>query len=126
MGIENRKHERIDTDFLIQITVPAGGDVKDGTCLNLSESGLFVQMLEPPARGSTLHLELQLEPINQTVHVDGVVLWVRPKMPDSRFPPGAGMRFEGMSDEARDLIRETIAEQKKRQPKLPIFREQKP
>ena len=126
MGVENRKHERIDTDYLVRITVPAGGDVHDGTCLNLSESGLFVQMLEPPPKGSTLHLELFLEPLDQIVHVDGTVLWVRPKMPDTHFPPGAGMRFVGMSDETRDLIREAIAEQKKRQPKLPIFREQKP
>lgn len=126
MGIENRKHERIDTDFLVRITVPAGGDVQDDTCLNLSESGLFVQMSEPPPKGATLHLELILEPIGQTVHVDGTVLWVRPKMPDSQFPPGAGMRFEGMSDETRVLIRKAVAEQTKRLPKLPIFREQKP
>ena len=83
-------------------------------------------MQEPPAKGSTLHLELLLEPIDQAVQVVGTVLWVRPKMPDSQFPPGAGMRFVGLSEEGRNLIREAIADQKKRLPKLPIFREQKP
>ncbi len=126
MGVESRRHERIDTDYLVNITVPAGGDVNEGTCLNLSETGLFVQMLEPPPKGSTLHLELFLEPTGEIVRVDGTVLWVRPQMPDSQFPPGAGMKFEGLSDENGELLRHAITEQKKRLPKLPIFREQKP
>ena len=125
MGMGKRKPERVDTEYLVHLTVTAGGDVQEGTCLNLSEGGLFVQILEPPARGSTLRLELLLEPLHQTVHVDGTVLWVRPKMPDSQFPPGAGMRFEGMGDGTRHLIRKAITEQK-RLSTLPIIRGQKP
>ncbi len=126
MGVENRKHERIDTEYLVHVTVPAGGNVLEGTCLNLSEGGLFVQMLDPPPQGSAHHMELRLEPIDQTVRVDGTVFWVRQEEPDSQLPPGVGMRFEGMSDETRGLIRKAIAEQKRQLPKLPIFREQKP
>ena len=125
MGIGKRKHERIDSQWLVHITGPGGGDVQDGTCLNLSEGGLFVQMLEPPPRGTTLHLELLLEPVDQVVHVDGTALRVQPEMPDTHFPPSVGMRFEGLSEEARDLIREAIAAQKKRLPQLANLREQK-
>ncbi len=126
MGIENREHERISTGFLIRVTVPIGGDIHEGTCLNLSESGIFVQMLEPPPKGADVDLEMHLEPVNQVVHLHGVVIWTRPKMPDPRFPPGAGMKFSTVPTDVLVLIRESIAEQKKRLPKLPPFRKQEP
>ena len=126
MGVDKRKFGRIDTDYPVRITVPADEEVRYGTCLNLSEGGLFVEMPELPPNGSTLNLELLLEPVDQTVRVDATVLWVRPKMYDSQSPPGAGMRFGGLSEEARDLIREAVAQQTKRLPQPPISREQKP
>ncbi len=126
MGIENRRHERIDSQWLVHITDTAGSEVREATCLNLSEGGLFVQMPEPPPKGSTLRLELRLDPMDETVRVDGTVVRVLPEMPDSPIRPGVGMRFEGMSDTTRDLIREALADQTRTLPQLPISREQKP
>ncbi|MCZ6691251.1 MAG: PilZ domain-containing protein [Planctomycetota bacterium] len=126
MGAENRKHERIRTGFLVRVTVPIGGDIHEGTCLNLSETGLFVQMLDPLPKGTEVNIELHLKPVDRVVHVDGVVIWTRPKMPDPRFPAGAGMKFDLVPTDVLVLIRESIAEQKKRLPDLPPFRKQEP
>ncbi len=126
MREKSRKHRRVDTEFLVRVIVPVGGDVHEGTCLNLSESGLFVRLREPPPKGTTIQMELRLEPIDRTVGVEGLVIWTRPPMPDPQFPPGAGIKFGPMPGETLGLIREAIAEQKRRMPKPFESREEEP
>ena len=126
MREKTRNHHRVDTEFLVRVTVPLGGNVHEATCLNLSESGLFVQLREPPPMGTTIQIELRLEPIERTVSVEGMVIWTRPHMPDPQFPPGAGIKFGPMPDETLGLIREVIAEQKRRLPRLSESRKQEP
>ncbi len=105
---ENRKHKRVPTDFLIRARVSTHDEVQEGICQNLSTGGLFIQMQEPLPKGTELYLELKLEPINQTIHAEGVVVWVRPSMPDPKFPSGIGMRFTAISDEALQLVESVV------------------
>ena len=112
MSIEDRKHERVSTRFIVRVTFGAGDRALEARCLNLSEGGLFLQMDHPPPKGMNITLALHLESIDRTVHLKGVVTWTRPEMPDPQFSPGAGIRFDSLSVETRDLIRCAIAERR--------------
>ncbi len=108
MSEEKREHKRVPTDFLVRARVSTQGEVREGICQNLSTGGLFILMQEPLPRGTEIYLELRLEPINKTILAEGVVVWVRPSMPDPNFPSGIGLRFTAISDEALQLVRSVV------------------
>jgi Tfp pilus assembly protein PilZ len=112
--MENRQCERVQTDYTVQVTVPTlGEEVRDGSCLNLSEGGLFVQMEEPLPVGLMIDMEIHLLPIGKTLRTEGLVVWARPRMDHSPIPPGIGVSFRVLERDERSLIQSTIEEQKR-------------
>lgn len=108
MGIENRKHERVPSDFFVRATYPGDQSGRRTTCTNLSMGGAFLEMTEPPPKGTVIHLVLELAPVNQTIGVKAEVIWVRPEMPDQQFSAGVGVRFVNLDADARNLIEKTL------------------
>jgi uncharacterized protein (TIGR02266 family) len=110
-----REHERVSTDFFVRVRIPETDVEEKGNCRNLSCGGLFLEMKRPPPRGTPLRLILQLGPVGEIVEADAIVVWSRPAMPDPQFPPGVGLRFTEISDDAQYQIAQTIRKQKERQ-----------
>jgi uncharacterized protein (TIGR02266 family) len=115
MGQNLREHERVTTDFFVKVRIPETGSEEKGACRNLSCGGLFLEMKRPPPRGTPLRLILQLDAVDQIVEADALVVWSRPAMPDPQFPPGVGLRFTDISDDALHHIARTIEKQKELQ-----------
>ena len=99
---------------MIRISVRGEPSEKKGSCLNLSNSGVFIGMKDPLPRGTRLTLIIDLEPVGKMIEADGVVVWARPEMPDRSFPPGVGVKFTRIDDEAQKLVHATVAEIRRR------------
>ena len=106
--------ERVPTQSMIRLTVQGEPHEKEGPCLNLSGSGVFIGMKEPLPRGTHLKMILSLEPLGKMIEVDGEVVWARPVMPDKSFPPGVGVKFTRIADEARAMVQATVEEIRRR------------
>ena len=114
MAIENRKHERVPSDFFVLATVGEGGEARSATCRNLSVGGAFIEMSGPPATGAVIDLVIEVPSLELAIGVQAEVIWARPPMPDRQFPAGVGVRFVNLSDESRQRIEETLEALKKR------------
>ncbi|MCZ6690409.1 MAG: PilZ domain-containing protein [Planctomycetota bacterium] len=114
MSSEQRKHERFPTHYFVSVQVPREDKECEGNCRDLSEGGMFIGTEEPLPRGTEVKILIQLATVNDTIGVEGVVMWVRPPMPSPQFPPGMGVKFTRVSPEARDLLQRTIEERKRR------------
>ena len=108
MGVENRRHKRVPSDFFVKAILTVGEVDLQGTCRNLSLDGAFIEMKEPPRPGVVIHLLLELKPIGKTIGIDAEVVWGRPPMPDKQFPPGVGVKFKRPNEETRRLLLETL------------------
>ncbi len=114
MGVENRQHERVPSDFFVRATFPGEEGGRNVACRNLSLGGAFLELSDPPARGTLIQLVLELEPVGQSIGLEVQVVWARPEMPDRQFPAGVGVSFVKPDDRALDLIGQTIDNLKKR------------
>ena len=114
MSSEQRKHERVPTDYFVSVQAPKEGKECEGNCRDLSEGGMFITTEEPLPRGTEVKILIQLATGNETICVEGIVMWVRPPMPSPQFPPGMGVRFIRVSPEARELLQRKIEERKRR------------
>lgn len=81
---------------------------------DISATGIFIRTTTPEAPGT--HLNLRFSPTGQgrgnenTIEVEGEVIWVnpfRPGAPDN-LHPGMGVRFVGLDDEVRSELLELI------------------
>ncbi len=84
-----------------------GGDVSQG--------GLFVATYDLLPAGSKVHLTFWL-PDDVEVAVQGEVAWIREPRPDR--PPGMGIRFSSLPDDAREAIERFVARRE------PIFHDE--
>lgn len=78
----------------------AGRDNEDvGYVYNLSEGGLYVRTLAPPARWEELWVEFVPPRSDRLVHLDATCVWVRKYGPagNASVPPGFGVQFTGGS-----------------------------
>jgi hypothetical protein len=66
----------------------------------LSITGCFVESLEPTSPGQDVAIRIQL-PGGDTIAIDAEVVYSSP-------PMGFGVRFTGMSDQARDLLASVV------------------
>ena len=120
MSSERRRHERVPTHYLVEVTVPTREEVHEDFCLNLSRGGLFVQTRRPFPLGTAVLLELDLEPIGKIIHAEAEVVWTWPEIPYSKSPPGGGVKFTDLNEDAQRFIEMTVEKQKRaRHPQQP-------
>ena len=113
--LNNREHERYPSEFVVRLRVKNSTEYTEEQSLNLSHGGIFLLTEDPVSRGTLVKLELQLDPVGETIQVEGMVVWTRPRMPDPKFPPGMGIKFVHISDEAQRLVDQTVEELARRQ-----------
>lgn len=79
---------------------------------NLSEGGLFIRTENPLKKGDVLLLKLQLPGIAEPMEVKSEVAWTRKQVEDSaNRASGMGIKFTGISDHDRNVVKEYIKKQ---------------
>jgi CheY-like chemotaxis protein len=75
---------------------------------DLSEDGLYVRTLRPPAKGEKIAIQIQIE--GRDITADASVLYVHRPTEGLFREPGMALRFDRLPQEDRDFIRQFIRE----------------
>lgn len=116
MGIEQRRTERVGTDFLVRATIASQEGVFGCKCRNLSQGGAFIQMDHPLPPGTKVQLQVNLTPVEENLCAEAEVVWSRSTRIDARRPAGMGVKFTRLEPEDQMLVTRTLAMLKKTAP----------
>ena len=105
---ENRRHERLA--FPAEVTIKSQTNFFMGFSENISEGGLFLATLSPPAVGETICLFIKDLHGNE-FEVNGVVRWHR--MVPSGLITGCGVQFVDLSPWAQQAFEELMTQLRK-------------
>jgi Tfp pilus assembly protein PilZ len=85
--------------------------------VNINVLGAYVAYDEMPPLGRAVVCRFQVPGREQELQIEGVVAWTNPRQehPVHSLPPGFGVAFRGLSDEARGRIEEVVLEYLERQ-----------
>lgn len=85
--------------------------------VNINALGAYVARETMPALGRTVVFRFQVPGSEREVVTDGVVAWTNPQQehPVHSLPPGFGVAFRGISEEARGRIEQIVADYLARQ-----------
>ena len=94
-----------------------GGQVDSAFIVNINALGAYVAHETMPALGRTLVFRFQVPGSEREVATDGVVAWTNPQQehPVHSLPPGFGVAFRGLSQDARSRIDQIVADYLERQ-----------
>ncbi len=84
--------------------------VRHGRSMNISTTGMFIQVRRPPQPGSNLKLEFSLTD-QSAIRGAAEVVWVRRDESTPDRPPGMGIRFLDLGAKSLQLIRWWIGNQ---------------
>jgi uncharacterized protein (TIGR02266 family) len=102
--------------IVFPIRFAAGDTAVQTTTRELSERGVLVRCLQPPAAGTTLSMKLYLPGAREALHVDGVVR----EHSNAGEEPGFWAEFVGAGDSHRAQIVELIARRARAADAVPI------
>jgi uncharacterized protein (TIGR02266 family) len=101
--------------IVLPIRFACGDDAVQTTTRELSEDGVLVRCMEPPATGTTVSLRLYLPGARDALQVDGVV-----REHTNSGEPGFWAEFVDAGDSHRAKIGEVIARRKRAADAIPI------
>jgi len=84
-----------------KVTLQSQSNFFMGLTENMSEGGIFVSSLSPPAMGETVELSISVED-SDPIPVSGTVRWIRTD--DEGNPTGCGVQFDDLDDDVRRQI----------------------
>jgi len=84
-----------------KVTLSSASNFFMGLTENISEGGIFVSTLSPPAMGETVELAITVED-GEAVPVSGEVRWIRTD--ENGNPTGCGVQFDEISADVRRAI----------------------
>jgi uncharacterized protein (TIGR02266 family) len=96
---------RLKCDNLPQLVERYGAD--------FDEAGLFVRTREPLSVGARLAINLRYLDGAPILDGEGTIAWVR-EQPRGEEPAGYGLRFDKLSEAARQRLAQIVAERKRR------------
>jgi len=102
-----KERQKTRTNAYLCIDLCSEHNFWTGLTMNLSEGGVFVatHVLLPPGTLVGLHLEL---PKGRRILTLGEVRWARVYTGDDDIPPGLGIQFVGLDDDALEAIRSFV------------------
>ena len=83
------------------VTLSSESNFFMGLTENISEGGIFVSTLSPPALGEDVELAIVVDD-GESVPVHGVVRWIRTD--ENGNPTGCGVQFTDINDDVRRAI----------------------
>jgi hypothetical protein len=94
-----------------------GGQVDSAFIVNINSLGAYVANDTMPALGRTLVFRFQVPGSERECVTDGVVAWTNPQQehPVHSLPPGFGVAFRSLSEDARSRIDQIVADYLERQ-----------
>ncbi len=102
-GKQRRRFPRLET--LVKLRFQAAGSFEPAISKDISSGGIFVQTLEPPAKGEEIWVNLVHPTTSQKLDLVGKVVRVvkrDPKNPE--IVPGVGVSFENLSVEKKAVL----------------------
>jgi Tfp pilus assembly protein PilZ len=93
------------------------GQIDSAFIVNINPLGAYVAHETIPTLGRTLVFRFQVPGSEREVVANGVVAWTNPHQehPVHSLPPGFGVAFRGLSDDARSRIEQIVTEYLARQ-----------
>ncbi len=106
----NRQHERAPLD--VEVTLESEHNFYSGIANDISEGGVFVATVVPPAVGSEISFALRLHDAESpSWHVTGVVRWIRSvDAACDGCPPGCGIQWRAIPATALKEIADFVAQ----------------
>jgi len=95
-----------------EILVETFGQFLTQHAQNLSEGGMFLRSSAPAPPGARINFAIRLADGSTLVRGVGEVMWTREPGDDPSKPPGMGIRFIELEDDARELIRRLVTERR--------------
>jgi len=93
----------------LQVDYSSGDTFLFSSINDISELGIFILTSEPLPPGTPLRLKFSAPHARGPVEVRGRVVWVNPYRPGGEnINPGMGIKFVGMTDEQRRLVKELV------------------
>jgi Tfp pilus assembly protein PilZ len=94
-----------------------GGETDSAFIVNINALGAYVAHDTMPALGRTLVFRFQVPGSERELVADGVVAWTNPQQEHlvHSLPPGFGVAFRGLTDDARSRIETIVADYLARQ-----------
>lgn len=94
-----------------------GGETDSAFIVNINPLGAYVAHEQMPALGKPVVFRFQVPGSEREVVADGVVAWTNPQQehPVHSLPPGFGVAFRGLSDDARSRIEQIVGDYLARQ-----------
>jgi len=108
----------IRVPFVRRCTLDYGGGQSDSAFIvNINVLGAYVASDTMPALGRTVVFRFQVPGSERELVADGVVAWTNPQQehPVHSLPPGFGVAFRNLSDDARSRIEQIVADYLSRQ-----------
>ena len=108
----------IRVTFVRRCRIEYEGDAEDSAFIvNINVLGAYLAFDEMPPLGRQVVCTFQVPGREDAVRIDGVVAWTNPRQehPVHSLPPGFGVAFRGLSEEARGRIEEVVFEYLERQ-----------
>jgi uncharacterized protein (TIGR02266 family) len=102
-----RAHHRHDVE--LDVSLEGESNFYLGLTENLSEGGLFIATHAIKPIGTTVEVSFKLPHVAEAIQAVGVVRWVREYSETSDTSPGIGVRFERISPQQVEQIREFLA-----------------
>lgn len=99
-----------------QLTYP-GGKTESAFIVNINVLGAYVAHEVMPQLGRPLVFRFQVPGNEREIAVDGVVAWTNPQQehPVHSLPPGFGVAFRSLADDARERIEQIVSDYLARQ-----------
>ena len=93
------------------------GQLDSAFIVNINTLGAYVAHETLPALGRAVVFRFQVPGSEREVVVNGVVAWTNPQQehPVHSLPPGFGVAFRGLSDDARSRIEQIVVDYLARQ-----------
>ena len=107
--VEGARRSSARRDIALEVTLESESNFYMGLTENLSEGGLFIATHALQPLGSPIEVSFKLPQSGEAIKVVGTVRWVREYSETSDAGPGMGVRFDDISTESADMIRDFLA-----------------
>lgn len=110
-GRERRRFTRVALDAHVAVTVLDSGGLFHSRVRDLSENGVFIVTESTRAIGTNIRVSITVKDADVTIDARGIVVHeVSPEASGAGRPPGMGVMFTELSEEARAALRRLVAE----------------
>lgn len=114
--MERREYHRAPLAFPIRLIISDLEKFTDQFASDISAGGIFLQMNSPQPQGANVDLEFYLEPAQKTIRFQGEVVRSVTEGAEDGSPPGMGIRFIDLGEEARRFIELVVQKHDRQHP----------